>query len=195
MPCRGPGPLTKIRPGGLFSRRIRPAGEPDGYHGHLLCTLQEPHAFRPTTATRYPLVRLIAPLFAAFSAAMLGLAAGAVWMLPTMALRRPLPALALVAGWLLALAVRSWVRPAGRMAAVLAAGATVLAAIYVEVLTAAARIAGSMGIGLLDALREAGPAMLLALAQMAARPADIGFTLAGALLAAWMASRRPAQRK
>jgi vitamin B12 transport system permease protein len=136
-------------------------------------------------------VRLIAPLFAAFSAAMLGLAAGAVWMLPTMALRRPLPELALVAGWLLALAVRSWVRPAGRMAAALAAGATVLAAIYVNALTAAARIAGSMGIGLLDALREAGLGMLLVLAQLAVRPADVAFTLAGALLAAWIAGRRP----
>ncbi|NUR23890.1 MAG: hypothetical protein HOQ08_13480 [Frateuria sp.] len=122
---------------------------------------------------------------------MLGLAAGAIWMLPTMALRRPLPALALAAGWLLALAVRNWVRPAGRVAAALAAGATVLAAIYVNVLTAAARIAGSMGIGLLDALREAGLAMLLALARLAVRPADVGFTLAAALLAAWLAGRRP----
>lgn len=136
-------------------------------------------------------MRLISALFAAFSAAMLGLAAGAIWMLPTMALRRPLPMLALVAGWLLALAVRSWVRPAGRVAAALAAGATVLAATYVSVLTAAARIAGSMGIGLLDALREAGLAMLLVLAQMAVRPVDIAFTLGGALLAAWLASRRP----
>ncbi|WP_291195825.1 hypothetical protein [Frateuria sp.] len=136
-------------------------------------------------------MRLIAALFAAFSAAMLGLAAGAIWMLPTMALRRPLPALALAAGWLLALAVRNWVRPAGRVAAALAAGATVLAAIYVNVLTAAARIAGSMGIGLLDALREAGLAMLLALARLAVRPADVGFTLAAALLAAWLAGRRP----
>lgn len=135
-------------------------------------------------------MRLIALLFAAFSAAMLGLAAGAVWMLPTMALHRPLPMLAPVVGWLLALAVRSWVRPAGRSAAALAAGATVLAAVYVQVLTAAARVAGSLGVGLLDALREAGPGMLLALAQLGARPVDIFFALAGALLAAWIAGRR-----
>jgi vitamin B12 transport system permease protein len=136
------------------------------------------------------LVRLIPLLFAAFSAAMLGLAAGAVWMLPTMALQRPLPALALLVGAMLALAIRSWVRPAGRVAAVLAAGATVLAAIYVDVLTAAARIAGSMGIGLLDALRGAGLTMLLSLAQLAVRPTGIVFTLAGALLAGWIASRQ-----
>lgn len=135
-------------------------------------------------------MRLIPPLFAAFSAAMLGLAAGAVWMLPTMVLQRPLPALALVVGWLLALAVRGWVRPAGRVAAALAAGATVLAAIYVEVLTAAARVAGSMGMGLLDALRGSGLAMLLALARLALRPGDVVLTLAGALLAAWVASRQ-----
>ena len=135
-------------------------------------------------------MRLIAPLFAAFSAAMLGLAAGAVWMLPTMALQRPLPALALLAGALLALAVRSWVRPAGPQAAALAAGATVLAAVYVQLLTAAARIAGSMGIGLLDALREAGLPMLLTLARMAARPVDLAGMLAGVILAAWLAGRR-----
>lgn len=153
--------------------------------------LQEPHAPPSSAASKPPLVRLISLLFAAFSAAMLGLAAGAVWMLPTMALQRPLPALALAAGWLLALAVRSWVRPAGRVAAGLAAGATVLAAIYVQVLTAAARIAGTMGIGLLDALREGGLLMLLALAQLAVRPIDIGLVLAGAALAAWTAHRRP----
>jgi vitamin B12 transport system permease protein len=135
-------------------------------------------------------VRLIPPLFAAFSAAMLGLAAGAVWMLPTVALQRPLPELALLAGWLLALAMRNWVRPAGRVSAVLAAGATVLASVYVDALTAAARIAGVMGIGLVDALRGAGPAMLLALARLSMRPADVAFTLAGALLAAWIAGRR-----
>lgn len=135
-------------------------------------------------------MRLIAALFAAFSAGMLGLAAGAVWMLPTMALQRPLPALALVAGALLALAVRSWIRPTGRFAAVLAAGATVLASIYVDVLTAGVRIAGSLGIGLTDALRQAGLRMLLALAQLALRPVDVVLTLAGALLAAWIAGGR-----
>jgi len=139
-------------------------------------------------------VRLISLTFAAFSAAMLGLAAGAMWMLPTMALRRPLPVLALLVGWLLALAIRAWVRPAGRVAAALAAGATMLAAVYVDVLTAAARIAGSMGIGLLDSLREAGLAMLLGLARLALQPVDVVFALAGALLAAWIASRRPRSR-
>ena len=157
----------------------------------FVSTIREPHAVRPSATAWAVPVRLIPLLFAAFSAAMLGLAAGAVWMLPTMALQRPLPALAPLVGALLALAIRSWVRPAGRVAAVLAAGATVLAAAYVDVLTAAARIAGSMGIGLLDALRGAGLTMLLSLAELAVRPTGIAFTLAGALLAGWIASRQP----
>lgn len=192
MPRQGRGPLMKIRPAGLFSSSATSGLDAGaGYHARLLGDSQEPHAFRPSAAGWAPPVRLIPLLFAAFSAAMLGLAAGAVWMLPTMALQRPLPALVLVVGALLALAVRGWVRPAGRVAAVLAAGATVLAAVYVDVLTSAARVAGSMGIGLLDALREAGLGMLLALARLAVRPTDMAFTLAGALLAAWIASRRP----
>lgn len=189
MPRRGRAPLIKIR-SALPISRTQAARTAARLSSTFALKQQEPHGSRPTAAPP-SLVRLIAALFAAFSAAMLGLAAGAIWMLPTMALRRPLPALALAAGWLLALAVRNWVRPAGRVAAALAAGATVLAAIYVNVLTAAARIAGSMGIGLLDALREAGLAMLLALARLAVRPADVGFTLAAALLAAWLAGRRP----
>jgi vitamin B12 transport system permease protein len=171
-------------------RRLRPGARLRALSCPFAQEPQEPHASRPSAAPWASSVRLMSLLFAAFSAAMLGLAAGAVWMLPTMALQRPLPALALVAGWLLALAVQAWVRPAGRVAAALAAGATVLAAIYVEALTAAARIAGAMGIGLLDALREAGPSMLLALARLAMRPTDLAFTLAGALLAAWVAARR-----
>ena len=193
MPRRWPYPLIKIRPAWPISSDVRahPGGLDAcaGYHVRLLDDPQETHAVRPFAAARATPVRLIPLLFAAFSAAMLGLAAGAVWMLPTMALQRPLPALALLAGALLALAIRGWVRPAGRVSAALAAGATLLAAIYVEVLTAAARIAGSMGMGLLDALRGAGLTMLLSLAQLAVRPTDIALTLAGALLAAWIASR------
>jgi vitamin B12 transport system permease protein len=194
MPRQRRRPLIKIRSARPISRKRTDAWGRLGGCRALSCLFaqepQEPHASRSSAAAQTPHVRLISLLFAAFSAAMLGLAAGAVWMLPTMALQRPLPILALAAGWLLALAVRAWVRPPGHVAAALAAGATVLAAIYVDALTAAARIAGAMGIGLLDALREAGPSMLLALARLAVRPADTALTLAGALLAAWVASRR-----
>lgn len=133
--------------------------------------------------------RLAVLLFAVFSAATLGLAAGAVWMLPTMFLQRPLPWLAVPIGWLLAAAVRGWVQPPGRLAATLAAMASVLAAAYVSVLTAAARIAGAMGIGLTDALREAGTSMLLHMAQLALSGTELGWFAAGAVLAAWKAAR------
>ena len=68
-------------------------------------------------------------VFALFSAALLGLAAGAVWMVATLYLHHPLPWLALPIGALLAWAIRGYVRPAGAGAALLAVWATVLAAI------------------------------------------------------------------
>lgn len=128
-------------------------------------------------------------LFALISAVMLGLAAGAVWMVPTLYMQRPLPWLAIVMGWLLGKAVRSWVRPPGAGAALLAALAMVSAAVYVNLLTAAARIAGSMGLGLVDTLRTAGLGLLMHLAQLANAPADNAWYAAGLGLAAVVAGR------
>jgi hypothetical protein len=133
--------------------------------------------------------------FALFSAAMLGLAAGAVWMLPTMQLQRPLAWLALPIGWLLALAVRAWIRPHGRLAGLAAAIATVLAAAYVTLLTAAARVAGLMGLGLLQAMRESGSGMLLQLARLSLSPIQLAWFAAGVLLAAWCAWRSPRRHR
>ncbi|WP_266169309.1 hypothetical protein [Dyella subtropica] len=130
---------------------------------------------------------LFANLFALVSALMLGMAAGAVWMLPTLYMQRTLPWLALPIGWLLGRAMRGWVRPDPRGAAVLAALATATASIYVGMLTAAARIAGSMGLGLVDALRTAGASLLLALTRLAATPSDLAWYAAGMALAAYAA--------
>jgi hypothetical protein len=132
--------------------------------------------------------------FALFSAAMLGLAAGAVWMVVTLYLRHPLPWLALPVGALLAWAIRSLVRSPGVGAAVLAACATALAAIYVNMLIAGVLIAGNMGLGLIDAMRTAGAGMLWQLARLAWAPADIGWTALAVLLAAWLAWRAPRKR-
>ena len=132
--------------------------------------------------------------FALFSAAMLGLAAGAVWMLPTMQAQRPLAWLALPIGWLLAWAVRAWIRPSGALAGLAAALATVLAAAYVTLLTAAARVAGLMGLGLLQAMREAGSGMLLQLARLSLSPMQLAWFAAGVALAAWWAARAPRRR-
>jgi vitamin B12 transport system permease protein len=101
-----------------------------------------------------------------FIAVMLGLAAGAVWMVATLYVGRPLPWLAMPAGVLLALTIRLGVRPAGIGAALLAACATVLAALYVNLLIAGVLIAGSMGLGLIEALRTAGFGMLWQLTRL-----------------------------
>lgn len=132
-------------------------------------------------------------LFALFSAAMLGLAAGAVWMVVTLYLRHPLPWMAVPVGAALALTVRAGVLAPGRKAALLSALATALAAVYVNVLIAGVQIAGNMGMGLVDALRTAGLRMLWELARMSLRPADLVWTLLAMALAAWLGGR--ARRK
>jgi hypothetical protein len=133
-------------------------------------------------------------VFALSIAAMLGLAAGATWMVATLYLGHPLPWLALLFGALLAWAIRHGVRAPGRAAALLAAFATALAAVYVNVLIAAVQIAGNMGMGLVDALRTAGIGMLWQLARLALTPADLGWAALGILLAGWLAWRTPRKR-
>lgn len=128
--------------------------------------------------------------FALLGAILLGLAAGAVWMVAALALRQSGPWLALPAGALLALGIRHGIYRPGAGAAVLAAMATLLAALYFNVLMAAIRLAGSFGMDLVQAMRAAGAGMLLALARLGLRPADWTWYLAGALLAAWLAARR-----
>jgi hypothetical protein len=95
---------------------------------------------------------------------------------------------------LLAWTVRGCVQRAGTGAMLLAAGATALAAVYVNILIAGVRIAGNMGLGLIEALRTAGFAMLWELARMAMGPADIAWAVLAMLLAAGLAWRRPRRR-
>jgi len=134
-------------------------------------------------------------LFALCCAAMMGLAVGATWMVAIMYLRRPAPWLAVAAGVVLAWAIRHWVRRPGAGAAMLAAFATLLAALYFNVLMAAIKLAGNFGMGLTDALRTAGTGMLLALARLGLGPADWVWYVAGAVLAAWLAWRHSAPRR
>ena len=132
---------------------------------------------------------ILAAIFGLFSAAMMGLAAGAVWMVAMLYLHQPLPWLALPVGALLAWAIRRAVRPPGVGAAVLASVATLLAAAYMSMLLAAAKLASDMGLGLIDALRTAGLGMLWELARLALTPAALGWFVAGAALAAIIAMR------
>lgn len=129
-------------------------------------------------------------LFALFSAAMLGLAAGAAWMVVALYSRHPLPWLAVPIGVALAWVIRAGVRRPGIGAMLLAAGATGLSAIYVNLLIAGVKVAGSMGLDLIEALRTAGIGMLWQLARMGLTPADFIWTLLAMLLAGWLASRK-----
>lgn len=141
-----------------------------------------PRAMKPREVPLY--------LFALFCSAMMGLAIGAVWMVAAMYLRRPSPWLALPAGVVLAWAVRHWIRRPGAGAAVLAAIATLLAALYFSVLMAAIQLAGNFGMSITEAMRAAGTGMLLALARLGLSPLDWAWYALGALLAAWLAWRR-----
>lgn len=137
-------------------------------------------------------------LFGVLCAAMFGLAAGAVWMLPSMMFGRALPALVLPVGWALGAVVRRWLHVRGLAGALLAAGATLLAAVYTACLVAAATISGMMGIGFGQAIADAGPGMLLALGRLAQGPGQVALYLAGALLAAltaWPLKRRVERRR
>ncbi|CAM5269062.1 hypothetical protein [Rhodanobacter lindaniclasticus] len=133
-------------------------------------------------------------LFALFSAAMLGLAAGAVWMVAALYSRHPLPWLAVPIGVALAWIIRAGVRRPGVGAMLLAAGATALSMIYVNMLIAGVKIAGNLGLDLIEALRTAGFAMLWQLARLAMTPADLGWTALAMVLAGWLASRKRRQR-
>jgi hypothetical protein len=134
-------------------------------------------------------------LFALISALMLGMAAGAVWMVPTLYLQQALPWAALPIGWLLGKVICGWVRSAGRHAALLAALAVLTAALYVNVLTAAARIAGLMGMGLIDAMRTAGFHLLFQLAKIGQSPSDDVWYALGIGVAALVALRTGRQDK
>ena len=133
-------------------------------------------------------------VFGLFSAIMLGLAAGAIWMVATLYLRQLMPWLALPVGAVLAWAVRGSVLRPGVGAAALAALATLLAAFYMSMLLAGVRLAGDMGLGLLDVLRTAGPGMLWALAELALTPWMLAWFAAGAALAAVIGMRPPRRR-
>jgi hypothetical protein len=138
--------------------------------------------------------RVFGECFALFCAIMLGLAAGAVWLVPTVLLRRPLPELALPAGWVLALAIRQWVHGGKWNAVFLAGVATMVACAYIRVLTVATDISAMMGYGLVDVMHTAGSSMLFALARISLTPRDIFWDIVG-ILVATVISLRSAARK
>lgn len=133
-------------------------------------------------------------LLGLLGAVLFGLAAGAIWMVPCMMFGRALPALVLPVGWILGVVMRRWMKIPGLAGALLAAGATLLAAAYTSCLVAAATIAGMMGVGFGQAIADAGAAMLVELARLAVGPGDWALFVTGALIAAltaWPLGRRP----
>ena len=139
--------------------------------------------------------KIVGECFALCCAVMLGLAAGALWLLPTVFFHRPLPWLVVPAGWLLGIAIRQWVHSNRRNAALLAALATLVASAYIHVLIATVNIAAMMGYGLVDAMRTAGPSMLLEFARLSLGRFDVAWALAGIVVAAVSAMRSPAATK
>ena len=138
---------------------------------------------------------LFSALFALVSAVMLGLAFGAVWMVPTLFFQHVLPWLALAVGWVLGSMIRGWVRPEPGGAALLAALATALACAYVGILTAGARIAGLLGMGLVEAMKQAGTGLLFDLMRLNLNGADMAWFVAGSALSAWVAWRGKPRRQ
>ncbi len=139
--------------------------------------------------------RLLALVFATFSTVMLGLAAGAVWMVISIYREQLMPWLALPCGLLLAWVIRLSVHRPGSGAALLASAATILASVYMNMLLVAVKISGQMGMGLIDTLRSAGVDMLWQLARLGLTHADLGWTLAGAAAAASTALLPARQRQ
>ena len=125
--------------------------------------------------------------FAVFCAVMLGLAAGAIWLVAILAMRQPLPWLALPVGLVLALAIRAWVHRSRNGAAALAVLATATACIYVRLLIAAVNVAGMVGYGLSETMRMAGAEMLLQLAWMGLSKQTVAWFIAGMMVAGWVA--------
>lgn len=132
--------------------------------------------------------RVFSLLLSLISTVMLGLAAGALWMLPVAFLRWQPAWFAVPVGALLGWAIARWVSPRNQLAPWLAAGASLLAAVYVSLLIAAVRVAGSLGLELSQTIRTAGPGMLWSLATFATGSSQwIGFGL-GAVTAAAVAA-------
>jgi vitamin B12 transport system permease protein len=137
-------------------------------------------------------------LFALLCAIMIGLAAGALWMLLALYAHATLAWVALPLGALLGWLMRAWVAPRRRDAAALAALATLLAAAYMCCLLATARLAALMGMGFTETLHRAGPGMLLVLARLSTSWGVLGLFALGAVVAAataWYTPATPVNRR
>lgn len=95
----------------------------------------------------------------------IALALGAVWMAVALHMASATWWFALPAGFAMGYAAKAWITPSRGFAMLLAAGGTWLAAVYMQCIFIALRLAAVMGIGLATTLHKAGIGMLLALAR------------------------------
>lgn len=129
----------------------------------------------------------VAGAFAALGALSMGVAAGVLWMFITLYLRQPTAWLALPVGALVAWLLRTGIYKSGFTCAGLAVLATAVAALSLNALLAGVRIAGAMGLDMIDAMQTAGSGLLWHLARLSAAPTDLAWYACGALLAATIA--------
>lgn len=128
-------------------------------------------------------------LLASVTAVTLGLATGAAWMLVALPMDMHAPWLALLVGAVLGWTLRWSVRRPPLQRAMLAVLATTAAALWVSTAFAGVLIGGSMGMGLAESLRAAGPGMLWQLVRLGTSASEVLWNLAGIALAAWIAGR------
>ena len=133
----------------------------------------------------------LAKLFATASALSLGVATGVVWLMASLFMQPDSSALALPAGIVLGWTLRWGMRTPRQWRGALAGLATLVAALWVNVALVALRVAGNMGLGVIETLRAAGPAMLWQLLRLGISPMDALWYALGIGLAIYTASRRP----
>jgi len=154
-----------------------------------------PQASAPSEPQRAPTPSIGNLLAAAFGACMIALAIGALWLVLYLAFPR-LHAetwLALPVAVLLGPVIRGWVMTAAWPATLLAALAMLLAAAYFRLLLVASDLAGSFGMGFMQALRHAGAGMLMHLSWLSLDPDAMATYALAAVLAGTLAWRMPAR--
>lgn len=125
----------------------------------------------------------------------IALALGAVWMAITLRVPSAYWWFALPAGLGMGYATRAWVTKRRAWGVLLAIAGMLLAAIYMKCLFVSLQLAAFFGLGLIQTMETAGAGMLLALARNQFDMHILGATLAGMVLAGWVAWYQGKRRK
>lgn len=136
---------------------------------------------------RVELRRIGDHVLALVSTLLIGLAAGAIWVVLALYAQRDLTWLALPLGALLGWVMRAWVTPARWPAIILAAVGMAVASVYMRLLFAAAQVGASLGLGFGEALYQAGLGMLLQVTRMGVHRSELVLYAIAVLVAALVA--------